>query len=300
MKNKPNFFIVGAPKCGTTSLSEYLRTHPNVFMTRPKEPNYFAEDFFRQVSTLEDYLALFDNVSSEEIAIGEASVTYLSSQVALQNIKDFNFNAKLIAMVRNPIEMIPSLHAQLLVSLEEDEKDFEQAWFLQEKRKNGEKIPSTCRSPVYLQYADIGRLGAQIERLFQNFDKQLVKVIVFEEFANSTRQEYEKTLSFLGVPSDGRTDFPRVNANKVIRSRKMSFLLRRPPKTIVNSYLRIKNYLNLGSIGFFRKTRKMNVQEREREKISYEMKKELVTTFREDILLLSDLLERDLSYWLKI
>jgi hypothetical protein len=300
MKNKPNFFIVGAPKCGTTSLSEYLRTHPNVFMTRPKEPHYFAEDFYRQVSTIEDYLALFDNVSSQHIAIGEASVTYLSSQIAIQNIKEFNSNAKLIAMVRNPVEMIPSLHAQLLVSLEEDEENFERAWFLQAKRKNGENIPSTCRSPTYLQYAEIGHLGAQIKRLFQSFDKHLIKVIVFEDFISTTKKEYQDTLSFLGLPTDGRKDFPRINANKVTRSRNMSLLLRRPPKKFVDSYLGIKNILNLGSIGFFRKTRKMNEQEREREKLNYEMKKELVTTFKEDILLLSDLLDRDLTDWLKL
>lgn len=300
MERKPNFFIIGAPKCGTTSLSEYLRSHPNVFMTRLKEPRYFAEDLYRPISTFEEYVALFSQVTSDHYAIGEGSVTYLISKVAAKNIKEFNPSAKLIAMVRNPIQMIPSLHSQLVYSLNESEDDFEKAWNLQSKRRQGEHIPKTCRSPIYLQYAYAGKLGAQLERLFRVFDKELVKVIVFDDFVISTKKVYEETLSFLTVPSDGKIDFPRVNANKVSRSQKVSRFVRRPPKQLMEPYFRIKRFFNFGSIGLFRRIKKINSQATKRQPISLEMKQELIETFTEDIYLLSDLLERDLSHWLRV
>ncbi|MGB3639413.1 MAG: sulfotransferase [Rivularia sp. (in: cyanobacteria)] len=73
---KPNFFIVGAPRCGTTALSEYLRSHPNIYVSQPKEPHYFAADLdnCRFTKTLEEYLSLFKFADSSHMAIGEASV----------------------------------------------------------------------------------------------------------------------------------------------------------------------------------------------------------------------------------
>jgi hypothetical protein len=300
MDNKPNFFIIGAPKCGTTALSEYLRTHPNVFITRPKEPRYFAEDIYRPITNLRDYLALYSAVSTDHKAVGEGSATYLISKVAAKSIKEFSPNAKLIVMVRNPIKMIPSLHSQMLISFEEDVKDFEQAWQLQQKRSVGDNIPKTCRQPIFLQYAYAGRLGAQLERLFQVFDTSQIKVIVFDDFVSSTKQVYEETLSFLGVPSDGRVNFPQVKANRIYRYQKVSRFLRRPPKPVMDTYFRMKRFLNIDSPGFFQRINKLNSQKTERISISQEMKQELVETFREDILLLSHLLDRDLSHWLSV
>ncbi len=300
MNRKPNFFIIGAPKCGTTALSEYLRTHPNIFITRPKEPRYFAKDIYRPVTNFEDYLALYDSVLSKHIAIGEGSATYLISKVAAKNIKEFSPNAKLIAMVRNPIQMIPSLHSQMLISFEENVKDFEQAWHLQGIRKQGELIPKTCRSPIFLQYAYAGCLGTQLERLFKVFDKRRVKVIVFDDFAASTKQVYEDVLSFLEVPSDGRSQFPPIKTNKIYRFQSVSRFLRRPPKLLMNTYFQMKKIFNIDSPGFFSKINKLNSKKKERTSISRKMKQELIETFQADIFLLSNILERDLSHWLEI
>ena len=107
----PNFFIVGAPKCGTTALCEYLKYHPNVFMSTPKEPHYFAEDFerYRHVKTEDKYLALFGDCNDRHLMIGEASVFYLRSTRAVSLIRDFNPDAKIIVMLRNPVDMVYSL-----------------------------------------------------------------------------------------------------------------------------------------------------------------------------------------------
>src|SRR3954467_10896207 len=82
---RPTFMIVGAPKCGTTALYEYLQTHPQVFITDPKEPLYFAEDVgaHRNIFKRAEYDALFSEVHPHHKAIGEASAWYLHSAVAL-------------------------------------------------------------------------------------------------------------------------------------------------------------------------------------------------------------------------
>ena len=102
MMRKPDFFIVGAPKCGTTALYEYLRPHPNVFMSTVKEPHFFAKDLgsYPHIKTDEEYAALFAGANEQHLRVGEASVYYLRSAVAIPNIREFNPDARLIAMFR--------------------------------------------------------------------------------------------------------------------------------------------------------------------------------------------------------
>jgi hypothetical protein len=140
---RPNFFIVGAPKCGTTALRQYLLGHPATFFCEPKEPHYFATDFpsHRYVDSEQNYLRLFDPAGRECTRIGEASSWYLYSRDALANIRRFDPDAKIIAMLRNPIEMTPSLHAQLLRDFAESEPDLRRAWDLQEERRDPRRLP---------------------------------------------------------------------------------------------------------------------------------------------------------------
>ena len=114
----PNLFILGAPKCGTTSLYTYLREHPNIFFSHIKGPHYFATDFenYRSVKTKVDYANLFSEANAQHSIIGEASVLYLYSENAIKGIYNDNPNAKLIIMLRNPIEVVQSWHAQMLWS----------------------------------------------------------------------------------------------------------------------------------------------------------------------------------------
>ena len=132
MEVKPNFFIVGAPKCGTTALYRYLRLHPNIYMPAKKEPHFFAQDLgsYPAIKTMDQYSALFAGAEPRHTGIGEASVYYLRSTVAIPNIRAFNPEARLIAMFRNPVEMVHSFHSQLLYWSEESVTDFEAAWRL--------------------------------------------------------------------------------------------------------------------------------------------------------------------------
>ena len=78
----PNFFLVGGPKCGTTAMVEYLRTHPDIFISEPKEPNFFADDMpkMKYVDSLKAYLNLFNKVKHEKV-IGDASIFYMFSNI---------------------------------------------------------------------------------------------------------------------------------------------------------------------------------------------------------------------------
>ncbi len=117
----PNFFIVGAPKCGTTALSEYLRHHPNVFFSSQKELNFLNDDLpqeditgLHRVSSLSDYLKYFAEANENHRAVGEGTPHYLRSRTAIQNILDLNPEARLIAMVRNPVDLVDAFHATRL------------------------------------------------------------------------------------------------------------------------------------------------------------------------------------------
>ena len=143
MPRRPNFFILGAPKCGTTALSEYLREHPRAFVSQPKEPHYFCGDFDYYYApgqrSEEHYLRLFDAATDDHLAVGEASVWYLYSADAARNIAAFDPATRVIVMLRNPVDLVPSLHSQLLYMLDEDEPDPARAWELQEARRRGER-----------------------------------------------------------------------------------------------------------------------------------------------------------------
>jgi len=223
----PNFFIVGAPKCGTTALSRYLGQHHNIFISTPKEPHFFASDFknHRAIGSFEEYQKLFATCSREHLAVGEASVWYLYSQVAVRNIFDFNKQSKIIVMLRNPIDLVYSLHSQHIYAFYEDREQFQTAWELQEERSRGQKIPRMCRQPELLQYGKVGKLGEQLERVLEIFPRCQVKMILFDDFKAETKRVYVDVLSFLGVPDDQREDFPVINQNKAHRLMWLSQIL---------------------------------------------------------------------------
>ena len=108
---QPNFFIIGAPKCGTTSMSVYLSSHPEIIISNPKEPHYFSKDINNGgIRKMQEYLECFSSVDKKANAIGEASTLYLYSKVAVPNILAFNKDVRFIVMLRNPKEVAYSYH----------------------------------------------------------------------------------------------------------------------------------------------------------------------------------------------
>jgi Sulfotransferase domain len=300
LAGRPNFFIVGAPKCGTTTLYEYLRPHPNIFMPELKEPHFFSTDLvtFKLVDSMADYLALFAPAGEAHRRVGEASASYLLSSAAIPAIREFSPDARLIAMYRNPVDLVYSFHSQLLYWAEETETDFETAWRLQERRRQGLDLPRTCREPFWLQYERIGQFGTQTERLLATFPRDQVKLILSEDFAASPQTTYDEVLAFLGVPHDGRTEFPRFNEHKRAKMTWLRNFVRKPPPFLRTSVRALKRRLGAGGVvAVKRKIVDLNTVKEQRPPLRPEFRAELVATFRDEVARFSRLAGRDLSHW---
>lgn len=233
---KPNLFIVGAPKCGTTAWYEYLRSHPDIFLPKRKEPHYFCTDFpgQRRVRTERDYLALFAGATSERI-VGEASASYLYSKEAAKNLREFAPGAKIIIFVRDRPGLLFSWHNQLLDNGVENRPDFEEAWRLSGKRAADDHGPA-CDEKSFLDYRKFGYLGEQAERYFSRFPANQVRVFDFDDWRRDPRATYVEIMRFLGLRDDGRTDFALVNQAQRSRSMLLRLLLRKPPPALSALY----------------------------------------------------------------
>ncbi len=182
----------------TTSMARWLRQHPAIFMPAIKEPNFFNTDINRPpiygVGTLDAYEALFAPATAAQRRIGEASVFYLSSTVAVQNILRYQPNARFIVMLRNPVDMAPALHAEMLVHGLENVRDFATAWKLQYHRRHGRHIPALSNSwGRQFQFAEVCALGTQLERLFTTVSRDRVLIILLDDIvANRAANTYER------------------------------------------------------------------------------------------------------------
>jgi len=300
----PNFFIIGAPKCGTSALSRYLSEHTNVYLSKPKEPYYFADDYPKMrellsgIDTFSKYLGLFKDVGKEHLAIGEASTIYLYSSDAPRNIFKFNPQSQIIVMVRNPIELVQSFHSQLLRFQIEDQEDFETAWKLQKFRIAGSNLPRNYLDIKLLQYSQWGKMGERIEKLFDLFKPEQVKIVIFDEFTSDTRKVYNDVLSFLNVKRDDRADFLKINPNAKYRFPKVAFRLIQMRRS--SSYRRISGMFRaLTNIGPYELFDKLNRVEYARKPLTNEFRKELSDEFENDVKLLSTIVDKNLDAWLE-
>jgi hypothetical protein len=269
-------------------------------MSKVKEPHFFAKDLgtYPRIKTLEDYTALFEESGPQHLRVGEASVYYLRSTVAAANIREFNPDARLIAMFRNPVEMVHSFHSQLLYVAEETISDFEAAWRLQAPRSRGLDLPPRSRGSFLLQYGELGRFGTQTERLLSIFPREQVKLILYDDFTASPQKIYDEVVAFLELPPDQRTEFPRVNENKKAKSPWLRRFTRKPPPALRNAFRSLKQVVGAGTLGAVsQKIVDLNTAKENRPPLSPEFRAELADTFQAEVALLSRILNRDLSHW---
>ena len=208
---QPNLFIVGAPKCGTTAWVEFLRSHPQIFFPAVKEPYHFCSDLSPswRMTDRAEYLRLFNRADNSTV-LGDASVWYLLSEVAARNIHSFNPEAKIIILLRDQEDQLPSLHNQLLFNGIENIRDFQAAWAAS-ARRDSSNMPPRSMDPALLDYRKQGRFSPQIERYFAEFPSEQIRVFHFNDWTRHPRSIYLEILDFLAIPDDGRTEFPQIN-----------------------------------------------------------------------------------------
>jgi len=228
---KPNLFIVGAMKCGTTAWYEYLSSHPNIFMPDLKEPGFFAFDLpkWRDTQTEAEYSALFADSGSAKL-IGDASPIYLMSNRAAQAIRDYNPAAKILIFLRDQEDYLPSLHNLNRLEFAEDIEDFEKAWRLS-GRRSPETIPAGVE-PRVLDYEAMGRFHEQVARYLNEFGADRVRIFWYRDWVADPRATYAAILRFLDLEDDGRIEFPVVNRGIRFRARWLVRALYDPPKSI--------------------------------------------------------------------
>lgn len=301
--HRPNTFLIGAPKCGTSAMSTYLATHPNVFVCNPKEPQFWAEEFdqskYLELASLSQYENLFRRARPGQRCIVDASTGYVWSACAVKRILEYSPDAKILVMFRNPTEVVQALHMEMCSNLREDVTDFEASWRLQESRSRGENIPANCACAAQYQYRQVAAFGRQLQRLQQLVPSDRLKVILFDDFKAHTRQAYLDVLSFLDLPDDGRTSFPAVNAARHTRFKAVKRFFKHPPPVLrpLERALRSAAW-SMGMVGlrdrffrtFFDKAQK-------RRPLSPELAREISAAFADEVELLGTLLQRDLSHW---
>jgi hypothetical protein len=293
---RPDVFIVGAFKAGTTALYEYLRAHPQVFMSVPKEPMYFGADLtprYRRM-TEDEYLDLFRGAGPDQHA-GEASPWYLYSTSAAGEIRDFNPAARPIVLLRNPVDVMYSQHSQLVFNQREDLADFAAALAAEDERRAGRRIPPDAIRPEALFYRYSVRFAEQLRRFFEVFGRDGVHVVVFDDLVADPRAVYRSTLEFIGADPDFEVDLAVYNPNRATRSGRVSRLLFAPPRPL------------RGVVGTLRRMPlahrirdslvSANSRPAKRPPMDPQLRRQLTVEFRPQVAELGELIGRDLSAW---
>jgi len=300
LNRRPNFFILGAPKCGTTSLVYWLREHPNVFISPWKEPRFFDRDLSTRFRISEaEYLALFKNATSEHTTIGESTVWYLYSEQAAKNIEQACPGSKYVVLVRNPARMAYALHEQMTLHQAEHVLDFEKAWELSPVRRKGEGVRKWFISePRLLDYQSVCRVGEQLNRLFMTVPRERVLVLFLDDFKTDSRKEYLKVIDFLGLSDDGRKEFGIRNSAKRVRWRQFQQLL----VLAMKGERVLKGRLGMAprNSNMFWRLNDLNKSSRPRPLLSIGLRKHLRDYYEDDIAMLGQLTARDLNKWLVV
>jgi Sulfotransferase family len=301
-KNKikmPNFFIVGAARSGTTSISRYLGQHPEVYIPRQKEVHYYAADYFPcngpgderlnkiVIHNEDQYVQLFKGVT-EEKAVGESSVFYLCFPGTAERIAQAVPGAKIIILLRNPVDRAYSAYMHLVRDGREY-MGFAEGLRLEEERcKKGFE-------PLWW-YKDLGLYYKQVKRYLNVFSIENVKVVLYDEFNANPWQVLHDVFAFLGVREDIAIDTSiHYNIAGVPKSRRIYALLEsfiynhsaigKGVKSLIP--MRLGEAWHNKAMSMFLRSTPMDAQ----------VHTQLKEYFAEDVEKLEDLLCRDLSCW---
>jgi Sulfotransferase family len=290
----PNFLVIGAQKSGTTALYYHLRSHPQVFMSPVKEPQFFASDLAGpsagpgdrasyRFQDIDAYRGLFSGVRGEA-AVGEASVSYLYSSVAARRIAETIPDARLIAVLRNPVDRAHSNYLHLVRDGREPCRDFAAALAAEDdRRRQGWSANWHYRAKGYY--------GRQIARYLDVFPRERLRVYLYDDFEERPRVVLDDIARFLAVEPAFDQDLSlRLNVAGIPRRARLYGLLRRME--------RLKWAANAVAPAAVRR-RALAWQNRtlDRPEVPPGLRRELMAGYRDDLALLEDRTGLDVSRW---
>jgi Sulfotransferase domain len=293
---RPDFFVVGAFKSGSTALYDQLRRHPQIFMPFHKEPLYFGDDLTRRYGrmTEADYLRLFKGAKPGQ-RVGEASTWYLYSESAAKEIKHFSPDAEIMVVLRNPVDVMYAQHNQLIFNVIEDVPDFADALAAEPDRRAGRRIPPGPINIENLFYRHSVRFAEQLERYFDVFGRDRVHVMLTDDMRRDGAVVVRGALEFLGVDPALAAAPPKSNENRRVRSPIIQRLIFAP-----KLLLPLAPYLRRFPLVRSMRTKmlEMNSEAKPRPPMDPALRRQLLDEFRPEIERLGTLIDRDLSPWL--
>lgn len=295
----PNFLIVGAAKCGTTSLFKYLEKHPQVFLSNPKEPKFLTSDIFSKplsgpgddivenniIKDIGSYNDLFSKVTNEKV-IGEASADLLYyHKHSIPRIKEVcGSDAKIIIILRNPVDRAFSAYTHLRRDFRET-LTFEEALSDEENRINS-------NYEFLWHYKKVGLFYEQVKDFINNFDH--VKVIILDELKRQPENVLNDLYEFLEINEEfEKIEYKIHNPSGIPKSNLYFNLVN--SKGLLKLIIKLLIPQKMRSL-LINKLKFINLR---KVKIDEKNKATLLEYYRDDILKLSKLLNKDLSHWLK-
>lgn len=297
-----DFVIVGAPKCGTTAMYQWLAGHPGVFLPA-KELHHWGGDLHHRRPPMSDaqYEALFADAAPGQV-VGEVAVWYLMSQQAPAELHAVAPDARIIAMLREPVAMLHSLHSQLLYSGEEDLPDFADALAAEPDRRAGRRIPPSTHAGLEappdecLHYRRVVDYAPQVRRWRDTFGDDRVLVLLHDDLKADPLGTWQQVVAFIGAPGDHTPDFGVVNPNKAARSQRAQRLvqgLRWGPWNRLVPTGRVRTAARKG----FERLQALNTRFEQRDPLDPAVADRLRAELRPGVDALEAELGRDLSAW---
>jgi len=286
---RANVFILGAPKCGSTSLAAWLSQHPDAFVSDPKEPRYFNSDwaFPFRVGDAEDYAALFAEAEGR-CAVAEATTGNLVSDVAVPAILEYQPEARFVVCLRDPVELFFSLHGQRLKEGNENLADPALAWEAQAERLQGRGVPRGVADPKSLHYERFCRLGTQMRRLLERVPRERVFVILMEDLRDAPDATFRALCRFLEIEE---RSLPKYAAENTGRLPRLLWLQR-----AVRLAGLVKKRIGLPSMGIATRIRDASLSGTRRSGDTA-LRARLTDHFAEEVTRLEQMIGRDLSHW---
>jgi hypothetical protein len=282
-----------------------MRSHPQLFFSRPKEPTYWATDYpkvreIRGFDTRAKYEALFASAEAQQAVIrAEGSTIYLYSREAVPNIVREVPGARFIVALRNPVDLVVSFHRTQQLLLNEDQPDFALAW---RRNLEGGLPGSALLDPKLVDYARVGRLGQAVSNLLDVVARDRVHFVRFETLVTDPLSVWRSLTSFIGLPEEPVPTWEVKNpSTRMFRSNTLHSLINRPPPLLADpmrrlrlASLRSKNPLIRGL------KRQLWWREAPKPRTTASTRAELSQYFESDVKLLGEVLDQDFSSWTRV